>query len=219
MSVAASNESKPILVSDLGNVIVLFDMSIALRRFKLSFGLSMAKIQSFLLKNDIPPRLDTGELQPEQFHRLFLDRFKITMDFPEFCRYWNEIFSLNTEYLDFIRCYEKQFTFVILSNTNSVHWNYIEKKYPSIRKLFHNRILSFEEGIKKPDRKIFEKLFKFQADPEKMIFIDDLEENVAAARKTGIPSIQYTRFQTFKKEFLKLNPWRFKNFPLKSKDS
>ncbi|MCK5686238.1 HAD-IA family hydrolase [bacterium] len=192
---------KPVLVSDLGNVIVFFDMKIALARFQNRFNISASKIHEYFSKYDIAAKIDTGELQPEKFHQLFSDRFKIKISYSEFCSFWNEIFTLNAEYIEYLKSLKQSFQFLILSNTNSVHWNYIINKFPVITEIFKVHILSYEEGIKKPDNRIFNRVFELQPDPDKVIFIDDTVENIDAASKIGIHCIRYTEFKKFKTEF------------------
>jgi len=47
-------------------------------------------------------------------------------------------------------------------------------------------------GLRKPDRKIYQvALDVLQRDPEEVVFIDDREENVAAAASLGIHAIRY----------------------------
>ena len=196
---------KPILVSDLGNVIVFFDMKIALAKFQKHFNISTSRIHKYFSKYDIAAKIDTGELHPEKFYQLFSHKFKINISYSEFCSFWNEIFTLNTEYIEFLKNLNGNFKFVILSNTNSVHWNYIINKFPVITEIFKIHILSFEEGIKKPDNKIFDRVFELQPDPGKIIFVDDTAENIVAASTIGIHAIRYTGFEKFLAEFDGIN--------------
>jgi epoxide hydrolase-like predicted phosphatase len=64
-------------------------------------------------------------------------------------------------------------------------------------------ILSSEVGLEKPDPKIYELLLKTVNLPgEEVVFIDDKEENVEAAKKLGIDAIQFTSIQELRKELL-----------------
>ena len=53
-------------------------------------------------------------------------------------------------------------------------------------------IVSGEEGIKKPDPKIFQLLLdRFNLRPEETVFFDDHIENIIAAREMGIHGILF----------------------------
>jgi HAD superfamily hydrolase (TIGR01509 family) len=57
---------------------------------------------------------------------------------------------------------------------------------------FDSFILSFQEGVRKPDWKIYEKaLHEANAVPEECIYIDDVEEFVQAAEAKGMKAIQF----------------------------
>jgi putative hydrolase of the HAD superfamily len=53
-------------------------------------------------------------------------------------------------------------------------------------------VYSHEVGMKKPDRRIYELLCeRLGLLPEEIIFLDDVEEVVTAAREVGIRAIQF----------------------------
>lgn len=54
-------------------------------------------------------------------------------------------------------------------------------------------ILSYRDKVTKPDEKIYRLLIdRYQIDPEKAVFIDDMPANVEAARKEGFQGIVFT---------------------------
>ncbi len=78
-----------------------------------------------------------------------------------------------------------------LSNTNEAHWNQmlghdpIGPMIPSLSRLMHP-IASHHARMVKPDENFY-RYFERQlgAPPESIVFFDDLEENIAAARSFG----------------------------------
>jgi 2-haloacid dehalogenase len=60
-------------------------------------------------------------------------------------------------------------------------------------KLFDGCVISGIEGVAKPHRRIFEILLgRYDLDPAALVFVDDSERNVAAARALGMRALQYT---------------------------
>jgi len=58
---------------------------------------------------------------------------------------------------------------------------------------FEDAVVSGEHGVVKPDRRIFEiAIRRFRIDPPRSVFVDDLAENVAAARARGFHALHFT---------------------------
>jgi putative hydrolase of the HAD superfamily len=73
-----------------------------------------------------------------------------------------------------------------LSNTNELHWNeQIDAKL--LQALFDTRFLSYELGLVKPDREIFEHVVDgLGCDSTEVLFLDDNQLNVDGARSVGL---------------------------------
>ena len=74
----------------------------------------------------------------------------------------------------------------VLSNTNKVHWEAGASQGPLVS-MFDRAFLSFEVGMVKPDREIFERVVDhFDVEPAQVLFLDDNRINVDAARAAGL---------------------------------
>jgi putative hydrolase of the HAD superfamily len=72
-----------------------------------------------------------------------------------------------------------------LSNTNAVQWHAHYEGTP-VTETFEFRFLSFELGMVKPDREIFEEVAaRLPVPPGRILFLDDNAANVTAAEATG----------------------------------
>ncbi|MEN9579320.1 MAG: hypothetical protein RJA70_2329 [Pseudomonadota bacterium] len=77
-----------------------------------------------------------------------------------------------------------------LSNTSHSHWVRLasldgQRSFPSVTRLRH-QLASHLLRLTKPDPKIYVEAQRlFGAQPEQIVFFDDLEENVHSARQTG----------------------------------
>ena len=79
-----------------------------------------------------------------------------------------------------------------LSNTNSIHWDELLRSYAFMSD-FDRRFASQLLGCAKPGREIYEKVIGFlRVKPQDVLFFDDREENVVAARQLGWNARIYT---------------------------
>ena len=66
------------------------------------------------------------------------------------------------------------------------------KKRSGLYEFFNPTILSYEEGIRKPDLKFYKLILnKLNMSPSEVIFVDDKEVNIAAAKSLGIDTIKF----------------------------
>jgi HAD superfamily hydrolase (TIGR01509 family) len=79
-------------------------------------------------------------------------------------------------------------TVACLSNTNRVHWEAGAETWPLLSS-FDRAFLSFEMGLVKPDRDVFDHVVaELDVPAEAVIFLDDNTLNVEAATEVGITS-------------------------------
>lgn len=80
---------------------------------------------------------------------------------------------------------KKGYPLYALTNFSQEKWPILCAHYP-FTELFKGVVVSGEEGLIKPDPRIFELIFdRFNIDPAKAIFIDDRAENVTASEECG----------------------------------
>ncbi len=86
----------------------------------------------------------------------------------------------------------------ILSNINSLHWNFVTSgRFPALERVDENRavfqwpVLSFRVGSMKPDREIYDAAVQLAgADAaSEVMFIDDRADNVAGALAAGLDAV------------------------------
>lgn len=90
---------------------------------------------------------------------------------------------------------EKGYKTYVLSNTNPIFYNdWIAKAFrqdgKSINDYFDGIVASFQELMCKPNPDIFRNLLnRYKLNPDETIFLDDSEENCAAASSLGIHTV------------------------------
>lgn len=97
---------------------------------------------------------------------------------------------------------EKGYRVFALSNWNKELYDRTAVDYPFLE-WFDGKIISSEEGMKKPDDNIFHLLFdRFHITPQQAIFIDDNPDNIAAAERLGLPGILFTTPEALQQELI-----------------
>lgn len=111
---------------------------------------------------------------------------------------WNlMLVKIPAEKLDFILSLRNHYNVYLLSNTNSIHWDYACKnsfnyKGLGIKDFFIRRFLSYELHLAKLDKAIYERMLcEAKLIPEKTLFIDDSEINCTVAKQLGIQVHHY----------------------------
>jgi putative hydrolase of the HAD superfamily len=95
----------------------------------------------------------------------------------------------------------------MLSNLPRDHLLYFRENFEWLE-IFSVCVFSCELGLAKPEPDIYSIcLNKLNAEAEKCLFIDDREDNVAAARESGIKTIQFTTFASLETELSEYIEW------------
>ena len=105
---------------------------------------------------------------------------------------WEEYLgTLNVELADYFASLRPRYRTAMLSNSFAGARQQEQERY-HFAELCDLLIYSHEEGVAKPERRIFELACdRLGVQPEEMIFVDDVEVNVAAAREFGIQAILF----------------------------
>ena len=123
----------------------------------------------------------------------------------DFWKGWSLLLGKEKETVKLLSVLSKSYSTWLLSNTNPKHiQDEIEKKY-LFPNLVSGAIYSFDTGCRKPDPKIYDKLLiEAKSKPIECVFIDDLIENVNAARLVGMHAIHYIDYNMLLSELNKI---------------
>jgi epoxide hydrolase-like predicted phosphatase len=145
---------------------------------------------------EMGPALGSGQIEEAEFWRGFLERTDASGALPEeslFVREYGRRWSVHQEVLDLVaRVKELGLKTAVLSNTITAHVAHNKKK--GLYAPFDVLVFSNEVGLNKPDAAIYRHTLEqlgLSDRPEATFFVDDLEENVTAARALGIRGILF----------------------------
>jgi glucose-1-phosphatase len=180
------------VIFDIGSVIIRLDPARAIAAIGAGSRLSPDKVWAAVPQDPLWQGWQEGRVTPKDWYENVIVRFHAPISFDEFCGAWNSI--LCPELILPERLFEqlsKKCGLVLLSNTDPIHVGYMESKFPFIR-YFPKRIYSCDVGSSKPGPKIFRAAIRAAGVPaNQILFIDDIRENVLAAKRIGLKALQF----------------------------
>ena len=121
-------------------------------------------------------------------------RLRIGLSPDEIATFRTQFFAadrVDHELVAYIDRLRRQHTIGLLSNASSAIREILENPY-HLTQHFDQITISAEEGVMKPDRRIFQiALQRAGVAPEETVFVDDMPENVEGARQLGIAAIRF----------------------------
>ncbi len=180
------------VIFDLGGVIVPLDFPRGYAALGRLSACGPEEMRERIAATGLVERLERGQVQPEAFARVICRSLGIDVAFEEFCELWGSIFPPETLVAeDLLESIAGQCRLLLLSNTNGIHFPYIQRNYGLLRH-FHDFVLSYRVGVMKPAPEIYvEALKRAGCPPGECFFTDDLESNVAAARELGLAAVRF----------------------------
>ncbi len=178
------------IISDLGNVLIFFDNNIFLKKIAEYSALSEDEVMNEVLDHlELSRSFDMGKVTPEKFYLQATQIFKAKIDKTSFFSMYNDIFSLNMPIVGLLKSLQPGYKLVLCSNTDVERFGFVKKRFPEVL-IFDKYVVSYEVGFMKPHPKIYEAaLEEAGTRPEESVFIDDREENTAAAEQLGLQTI------------------------------
>ena len=186
------------IVFDLGGVLVDLDFKAAINGLqKAGFANVKEQLQAFDCEG-IFQKFELGEMTADEFRSAIRENSTVSLTDEEVDGLWNAmLLEVPREKLELILHLRGKYMVYLLSNTNSIHWDYVCKNAFNYRGFrvddyFEETFLSYEMHLAKPDKAIFEKVLE-EANllPEETLFIDDSEANCQAAEELGIHTHHY----------------------------
>jgi len=145
--------------------------------------------------------MEMGKISSREWFNRIIGKFKIKgLSYTDFKKKWVGIFYRNRQMEKFVKKNYKKYKIWMLTNTNSIHYSYLRKKF-SVYNFIKKKIISYHIKMAKPDKDIYQyTLKKINLKPEECLFIDNKKENIITARKLGINSIWYRNFKQFQRD-------------------
>ena len=190
---------------DLGRVLVQLRPLSFLKRFKPAW--STTKIDHWWGNLTCIRKFETGQIDED----LFLEMATRETEFEGTVAEFRDLFAgwilgvyPGAEAL--IRRLGTQVSVGVLSNTNALHINIIRRE-TELLQAFHDQFFSYEMGMLKPDKGVYEYVLgKIGLPPDKVVFFDDSQANIDAAATVVLQSVLVSDFETLVQKINTLMP-------------
>ena len=194
-----------VIVFDLGKVIFDYDVK---KMPPLWSAYSSNKslfqdMESFMIKNiNLFAKYEKGLISSVDFYKEISSLLEMkNLSFDNFCEIWNDIFTPMDDVIELVKSLSKKYELALLSNTNELHFDYLYKDYSGFFKNFKKLHLSYLMNLRKPNIEIYNEVLKYHdIKPENMFFTDDNQENIDAAKKTGIRAYTFKNVMKLKQD-------------------
>ena len=197
------------ILFDLGGVLYHIDYEITIKAFEKLGIKNFHKHFSQQQQNNLFDQLETGKISNTDF----IKEMKVLLPNctkEEIINAWNGLLiGIPKENIQLLKDLSKQYRLFLLSNTNLIHINQINKllyedyNLKSLDPLFDKIYLSHQIGRRKPNRETFEWVLKDAGIlAHETLFIEDSIQHIKGANKVGIRTQLWNSNEPFKEFFL-----------------
>jgi len=182
----------PVLIFDLGKVLVDFDYSIAARKIAARSQKSPIDLHAFLGSSPLLVEYESGRLTRQAFYEFIRDAIGFQGDVVEFGSYFADIFSAMPDTIALhAELRQKGFKTYIFSNTNDLAIEHVRRNFPFFAH-FDGYIFSYEVGGLKPQPEIYSAMEALTGKRgAELVYLDDRLENIEAGAARGWRAIQH----------------------------
>jgi putative hydrolase of the HAD superfamily len=185
------------LVFDVGGIFVLHDNERLFRRLAESCnaGDAVDRIRAAA----IDPDITTGARPVHDVYDEFVGELGYNRDWQGFLADWSSHFSVDQAMLALLATLARAHRVLLFSNTNREHWEHVTQLADGALGRYE-AYLSHEIGDMKPHASAFRLVASHAGiTPRRALFVDDLAENVAAARALGFHGHVYKDREGFER--------------------
>jgi putative hydrolase of the HAD superfamily len=197
MNAVAAPQKLPFdaLIFDVGGIFILHDNERLFRR--LAASCSNAHAVDRIREAAYDPEITTGLRPISALYDELNEELGYRRDWNGFLADWSSHFSVDHAMLALLDALARDNRVLLFSNTNREHWQHVTQLADGALGRYE-AYLSHEIGDMKPRASAFQFVAsRAGIRPQRALFVDDLAENVAAARALGFRGHIYTGREAF----------------------
>jgi putative hydrolase of the HAD superfamily len=144
--------------------------------------------------------LERGAVAFPEFYDFLCTHAGYRGSLRQFRDVWSDFFDGTIPGMEtLLEAIREKYRVAFLSNSNEVHAELIPRQFGTLFKKDDRFIFSHRFRVAKPDQEIFRRSLEvLGALPQQVAFVDDLVENVIAARSVGLQAFQFTDVETLR---------------------
>ena len=191
---------------DFGNVVVEIDFARVTAHWARSAGADPEALRARFTHDEAYRRHERAEIGAGEYFASLRDSLGIDLDDAAFEAGWNAVFVREIEpNVELLRRLAPRVPLYLFSNTNLAHYAFFSKRHAGALAPFRRLFVSHELGARKPDPAAFLRIAEEVGVPaSRILFFDDLAENVEGAARAGMPGVLVTSPSDFAKA---VAPW------------
>ena len=181
-----------LLIFDLGGVLVRVQPSRFVQALVDETGQPPERVRQRLDDPALFHAFERGELTASEFFERLCALCGIRWSYDAFVRAWNSVVDEDPDAFDVLERLRARYQLLVLTNTNILHDEHVRQRWPAFGRV-HHWVASYQVGCRKPEPKIFQLALQQAGVPANAtLYIDDLEEHIAAATQLGITGVHWT---------------------------
>jgi putative hydrolase of the HAD superfamily len=182
------------LLFDLGRVVLDLDFNRTLVCWAGHAGCEPAHLAGRFARDAVYRRHEMGEIGDAEFFAELRASLGVELSDAQFLEGWNAVFAGEMPGIaQLLARAAQRLPLYAFSNTNSPHVEYFSRKYADVLGHFRELFLSSAIGLRKPDAEAYDHVVKAIGVPaERIVFFDDLAENIEGARESGLTAVHVT---------------------------
>ena len=180
------------LLFDLGGVVIQIDFARAVRAWADAAGVPASELSKRFSLDAAYEAHERGELDPAAYCAHLRQTLGVEAADEPLLAGWNQIFVGEVpEVASLLASLAKAFPLYVFSNTNTAHRAFWQARYAGILAPFSQIFCSCDLGLRKPTTDAYLEVCKrIGVAPARIVFFDDVLENVRGAREAGLRAHQ-----------------------------
>ena len=182
------------LLFDLGRVVIDIDFGKVLMCWAGHAGCTPADLSTRFSQSETFRRHETGHASDAEFFEALRATLGIALSDERLLEGWNTIFAGEMPGINALLARAaRRLPLYAFSNTTPPHVAHFSKPYADVLSHFREIFLSYAIGLRKPDAAAYDHVIEAIGAPaERIVFFDDLVENIEGARKRGLTAVHVT---------------------------
>ena len=187
-------DSADALLFDLGRVVLDIDFNRTLATWAAHAGCAPAHLVERFVRGDVYQRHERGEIADAEFFASLRSAFGVDISDAQLLEGWNAIFIGEMPGIaPLLKRAAQRLPLYAFSNTNRAHVAHLMQYHANALAPFQDVFMSSSIGLRKPEAAAYDHVVKaIGVKPERIVFFDDLAENIEGAQARGLTAVHVT---------------------------